>query len=126
MGKDRNEKSGNSGQGSTTLIQRALIGIAVLAAVCLVVYLATHEAKAGQNAYTIPAPQGAKFEVNGKVDLISQREGSMVVVTVLDNDPQAKAKARWFYAGNNCQSVGTVAHVLSDIQRCANNAMRTK
>jgi len=110
------------------MIQKIIIGACVLAAIVAVIYLAlaSPAAKAGGGAYLIPAPQGTKFEVNGKVDLITQRDGDRVMVTVLDNDPSSKAKARWWYAGNNCQAVGTVNQVLLDIQRCANDAMGKK
>jgi hypothetical protein len=111
-----------------SVLQKVLIALCVVAAVVGVFYLAFHSpaAKAGGGAYSIPAPQGTRFEINGKVDVISQREGDRVIVTVVDNNPEQKAKVRWYYAGSNCQSVGAVGHALSDVQRCANDAMRKK
>lgn len=128
MAKGRIGKSQEPERERISVTQKVIIGACVIAAIAAVVYLALYSspAKAGGGAFRIPAPDGTKFEVNGKVDLISQREGANVIVTVIDNDPQAKAKARWYYAGTNCQSSGTVSQVLSEIQRCANDAMRKK
>lgn len=106
--------------------QKIITGVVVVAAIAIVLYYGLTDAKAGGSAFEIPAPQGAKFEVNGNVDLIAQREKNTVVVTVVDNDPYAKAKARWYYAGKNCYSSGGVSQVLSEIQTCANDAMRKK
>ena len=109
--------------------QKIITGIVVVAAIAVVIYfglMGSKSAKAGQGSFDIPAPQGARFEVNGKVDLKARRANDRVIITVVDNDPQAKAKARWYYAGVNCSSSGDVAQVLYDIQRCANDAMRKK
>jgi len=107
-------------------LQKIITAVVVIAAIAIVVYYGLTDAKAGQDAFEIPAPQGAKFEVNGKVDLIAQREKNKVIVTLVDNDPYAKAKARWYYAGTNCYSSGGVSQVLLEIQNCANDAMRKK
>lgn len=109
-------------------IHKWITAVVVVAVLAAVVYLAlfSRTSKAGQDSFMIPAPKGAKFEVNSRAEMVSQRRGDMLVVMVVDADPGEKAKARWYYAGRNCQSSGDVGRVLSDIERCANDAVRKK
>lgn len=110
------------------LSTRARIIIAAIAVLALVVVIvASAYAGAPVKEWAIPAPSGTKFEVNApQADMIVSRNATTIRVAVETDDVKRKAKARWWYAGRNCYADGFLDQVLSEIDRCATQAVGGK
>lgn len=129
MGKDRDDGSEGWNPTKMSKVQMVIVALAVVGAIAAVIYLALFSpaAKAGQQEFVIPVPNGTKFEINGAQGQIEARkQGDRMKIVIAHLDPERRTKARWYYAGANCYSDGRLDNVLYDIERCANNAVRTK
>jgi hypothetical protein len=100
------------------------------AKVLLALLLLAAAAEAGQpvkTRWSIPHPQGARFEVQTTAPIKGERvNGHEIRVEISAEASSAKSKARWTWGKASCYADGQLAQVLEDIDRCATKATTLK